>query len=578
MFDFIFNLSLNGKYFSFIEPGSSFFANIIFFHDEVCYYLVLILVFTYFMLYHIIIKHLFNYNIDNYFLNNVDSNFFTDNINFNNNNNTSQKKGTFLFIILKFIFKYNNYYFFFINYYYIFILNFFYNNFNNISFFFEYNDSSFKFFSNILYIFGLDTSINFKNIVDYSFFYESILNNNTNFLYDLNHINKRIFLFSTLNTYYNLDIFGKLLNSTEISVIKNTSIDYNLYSLNNILPILYKSNLDRSYQNYTFDSINTYIIYNYILNVKLNFQENFFYKKKFLYLKNLWNSAIWGIIPKSNSIHLVSFKFYKPEVLNTLLIDLELPYLSILDKVNNFYLNSNIKRRINRDILMHALEFKHATSFEYIWSLFPTIIIILIIGPSYRLLYSGSSYKDSTLTVKVIGHQWYWSYEINSTDFSEINSTIFSENIKFDSHILKFKNEDITKNARFRRLLDVDKSLLIIAHKPINFIITSGDVLHSFAVPAFGLKVDAVPGRINTFFLEGSKVGKYYGQCSELCGSGHGFMPIAIDVVKKNNKLDNFNNISFWNHNNSRDLKISQFYSFLRQRWSSVYEYYSLNK
>lgn len=287
MFDFIFNLSLNGKYFSFIEPGSSFFANIIFFHDEVCYYLVLILVFTYFMLYHIIIKHLFNYNIDNYFLNNVDSNFFTDNINFNNNNNTSQKKGTFLFIILKFIFKYNNYYFFFINYYYIFILNFFYNNFNNISFFFEYNDSSFKFFSNILYIFGLDTSINFKNIVDYSFFYESILNNNTNFLYDLNHINKRIFLFSTLNTYYNLDIFGKLLNSTEISVIKNTSIDYNLYSLNNILPILYKSNLDRSYQNYTFDSINTYIIYNYILNVKLNFQENFFYKKKFLYLKNL---------------------------------------------------------------------------------------------------------------------------------------------------------------------------------------------------------------------------------------------------------------------------------------------------
>jgi cytochrome c oxidase subunit 2 len=78
----------------------------------------------------------------------------------------------------------------------------------------------------------------------------------------------------------------------------------------------------------------------------------------------------------------------------------------------------------------------------------------------------------------------------------------------------------------------VDKHLIIIAHKPINFMITAGDVLHSFAIPSFGIKVDAIPGRVNTFYLEGSKIGVYYGQCSELCGFGHGFMPIVVEVVK----------------------------------------------
>jgi cytochrome c oxidase subunit 2 len=84
-----------------------------------------------------------------------------------------------------------------------------------------------------------------------------------------------------------------------------------------------------------------------------------------------------------------------------------------------------------------------------------------------------------------------------------------------------------------KRLLSVKKHLILMAHRPLSFMITSGDVLHSFAVPAFGIKVDAVPGRLNTFYLEGAKVGMYYGQCSELCGFGHGFMPIVIEMVKE---------------------------------------------
>jgi len=134
--------------------------------------------------------------------------------------------------------------------------------------------------------------------------------------------------------------------------------------------------------------------------------------------------------------------------------------------------------------------------------------------------------KDSIFSSTVINFTF-----INK--YADIKNQLWSMN-----HWSLYKKEKVLNiifpDAGVKRLLNVDKHLIILGHKPINFLISSGDILHSFAIPSFGIKVDAVPGRINTFYLEGSKLGMYYGQCSELCGFGHGFMPIVVEVV--NNK------------------------------------------
>nr|YP_009653041.1 cytochrome c oxidase subunit 2 [Laccaria bicolor]QCG70099.1 cytochrome c oxidase subunit 2 [Laccaria bicolor] len=163
----------------------------------------------------------------------------------------------------------------------------------------------------------------------------------------------------------------------------------------------------------------------------------------------------------------------------------------------------------------------HGTVLELIWTITPALILIAIAFPSFRLLYLMDEVISPTLTIKVVGHQWYWSYEYS--DFI----TDSGESIDFDSYMIPESDLEL---GQFR-LLDVDNKLIIPVDCHIRLIITGSDVLHSFSVPSLGLKLDAVPGRLNQVSFLAERAGTFYGQCSEICGVWHGFMPIVVEAV-----------------------------------------------
>jgi cytochrome c oxidase subunit 2 len=168
----------------------------------------------------------------------------------------------------------------------------------------------------------------------------------------------------------------------------------------------------------------------------------------------------------------------------------------------------------------------HNTVIEVIWTLLPVLVLVAIAIPSIRLLRHQYTPPPTDLTVKVTGHQWYWSYEL--PDYG----------VSFDSYMLKEKS-DPTRQANQRPrtdadgppLLAVDNRLVIPQGKVVKFIVTADDVIHSFAMPAFWIKQDANPGQLHETWAKVDRQGVYFGQCSELCGARHGFMPIAIEVV-----------------------------------------------
>lgn len=159
----------------------------------------------------------------------------------------------------------------------------------------------------------------------------------------------------------------------------------------------------------------------------------------------------------------------------------------------------------------------HNTLIEIIWTGIPVLILIVIAFPSFKLLYKMDVTPKADLTIKAIGNQWYWTYEYPDHD------------IRFDSNML---NEDQLKPGQFR-LYEVDHRLVVPIQTNIRLITTATDVLHSWAVPAFGVKKDSIPGRLNETWFHVNKEGVYYGQCSELCGVKHGFMPIVVEAVPK---------------------------------------------
>ena len=168
----------------------------------------------------------------------------------------------------------------------------------------------------------------------------------------------------------------------------------------------------------------------------------------------------------------------------------------------------------------------HNTAIEVIWTLVPVLILVGIAIPSIRLLRHTYSPPPADLTVKVTGHQWYWSYEYPDNG------------VTFDSYMLKEANDPTRqKNQRARTdadgppLLAVDERVVIPQGKVVKFIVTADDVIHSFAVPAFWIKQDANPGQLHEAWVKVDRPGVYFGQCSELCGARHGFMPIAVEVV-----------------------------------------------
>nr|QIZ12535.1 cytochrome c oxidase subunit II [Tonicina zschaui] len=153
---------------------------------------------------------------------------------------------------------------------------------------------------------------------------------------------------------------------------------------------------------------------------------------------------------------------------------------------------------------------------EMIWTIMPAIILIFLAFPSLRLLYLLDEVEAPGLTVKAIGHQWYWSYEYS--DFL---------NLEFDSYMVPI--EEMVSGGY--RLLEVDNRMVIPFNSKIRILVTSGDVLHSWALPSVGVKVDAVPGRLNQLSFLVKSPGVFYGQCSEICGANHSFMPIVVEVV-----------------------------------------------
>jgi cytochrome c oxidase subunit 2 len=162
----------------------------------------------------------------------------------------------------------------------------------------------------------------------------------------------------------------------------------------------------------------------------------------------------------------------------------------------------------------------HNTLLEFIWTLAPVIILIGIAFPSMRLLYFADKTTDAGLTVKVTGYQWYWGYE-----YPDDGDVSFLSNYIHD--------EDIDKSKGELRLLSVDNPLVVPVDTNVRVLITSSDVIHSWSVPAFGVKLDAVPGRINETWFRAEKTGTFYGQCSQLCGAGHAYMPIEVKAVSK---------------------------------------------
>ena len=178
--------------------------------------------------------------------------------------------------------------------------------------------------------------------------------------------------------------------------------------------------------------------------------------------------------------------------------------------LNNKYININL---LERQII------------ECIWTIIPAIILIQIAMPSLLLLYILDESIDSSLTIKVLGHQWYWRYEY--TDFWSIRSNV---QIEFDSYIIP-QNE---LELNIFRLLDVDNRTIVPYKIHIRILISSADVLHAWTVPSLGVKADAIPGRLNQVKFIRQRPGIFFGQCSEICGANHRFMPIVIEIVNIN--------------------------------------------
>lgn len=193
------------------------------------------------------------------------------------------------------------------------------------------------------------------------------------------------------------------------------------------------------------------------------------------------------------------------------------------------------------DKFLMTHQFRHSINLEYIFGLFPTVIIGFIILPSMYLLYSNEIEINPGLTIKIIGHQWFRSYESSNISYIKSLNKFFFIDYNYESIIIN--EDDLPEGGK--RLLETDTSLILPYNIAIKFLITSSDVLHAWALPELGIKVDAVPGRLNQAITIPSNLGLYYGQCSELCGVSHGFMPIKVNIISLQDYLTFIeNNIS----------------------------------
>lgn len=196
----------------------------------------------------------------------------------------------------------------------------------------------------------------------------------------------------------------------------------------------------------------------------------------------------------------------------------ELLYLIVAISVFVLLLLAIIAVRFNARANPTPSKTSHNTVLEIVWTVIPIAILVFIAVKSIPLHYYMDEAADADMTLKVVGYQWYWHYEYpDHGDFG------------FDSYMLK----DNERGENDPRLLAVDNKVVVPVDTTIRVQVTGGDVIHAWAMPAMGVKIDAVPGRLNETWFRATKLGTFYGQCSELCGVGHGFMPIALEVVSQ---------------------------------------------
>jgi heme/copper-type cytochrome/quinol oxidase subunit 2 len=260
------------------------------------------------------------------------------------------------------------------------------------------------------------------------------------------------------------------------------------------------------------NKINQLVYYYYIWIINSE-KKNF--RKFFLYF--FGSNILKGIFPLKEvkeNLNMMSYtlKLYQDRYIKTWIYNKGTSSLYFYDRAHKF-------------LYLKIQNFRDNLILEAIFASFPTIIISLIIAPSLLLLYSLDESINPLLNIKVIGHQWFWSYELEN--FNKELTQIKKQKKFFDSILL---NENDLKKGQ-KRLLSVDKLLNIPINVPLRAIISSSDVLHAWAIPEIGIKVDAIPGRLNEFIFLLTRPGVFYGQCSELCGVGHGFMPIQVKGI-----------------------------------------------
>lgn len=211
-----------------------------------------------------------------------------------------------------------------------------------------------------------------------------------------------------------------------------------------------------------------------------------------------WGQVIFQDAASSVILQLVSFHDHALLVLTLVLTVVGYALLALI-----------LNKQVNRYIM-------EAQTVETVWTILPALILLVLALPSLRILYITDEVSQPSITVKTIGHQWYWRYEY--TDFI---------NVEIDSYMLP--TSDLLPGDY--RLLEVDNRIVVPIQLEIRMLITAADVIHSWTVPALGVKVDAVPGRLNQIGFTTTQPGVFYGQCSEICGANHSFMPIAVEAI-----------------------------------------------
>jgi len=185
------------------------------------------------------------------------------------------------------------------------------------------------------------------------------------------------------------------------------------------------------------------------------------------------------------------------------------------------YMMVRIYINFNDEVQKTPEVFIHGTLLEIVWTIIPALILVVVAIPSFALLYAMDECVDPAVTLKVVGNQWYWSYEYSDYENED------GDSLAFESYMLP---EDELEPGNLR-LLEVDNRVVLPVDTHIRVIITAADVIHCWAMPSFGVKMDACPGRLNQTSLFINREGTYYGQCSEICGVNHGFMPIVVEAV-----------------------------------------------